>query len=86
VASVHSRAIPFTSPLPPTCMWRSQSQNRMHDVVLFAMDQAHAWYSEFSVSRVVGLGFAIGLNDHAVYVRIRVGPVSLTVGKRTPAH
>jgi hypothetical protein len=60
----------------------------MRDVVLFSLDADHPYYSEFTFSRVVGIGFAIGLNDHAVYLRWRLGPISFTVGYRTkpPAH
>lgn len=54
----------------------------MHEVVLSAA-LGHAWYYEFAWSRVVGFGAALGLNDHAVYFKARLGPLSLTVGHRS---
>ena len=58
----------------------------MHDVVFFYTENRdHAWYSEFTVSRTIGLGFVFALHDYATYLKFRLGPISFTFGHRSRA-
>ena len=48
--------------------------------------QAIPLYGEVRVTHAFGLGIAGAWTDAAVYFKIIVGPLVLTIGRRTSAH